>query len=79
MCRNKDVLAGVVYLTRSNKFTFAKSVFNHPGRERTIVKILKSAIPATPPLKGGEIYLIVIQIITVVFSIKISLNLKAMD
>jgi len=37
-----------------NKSTSAESVFNHPGREIRIVNISKSAIPATPPSKGGE-------------------------
>jgi len=60
------------------KPTSAESVFNHPGRESRIVIILKSAIPATPPSKGGETYLVINQIILVVFVIKILHKLTAM-
>jgi len=52
--------------------------FNHPGRERTIVNISESAIPATSRLKREETYLPIIQIITVVFVIKIFLRLTPM-
>jgi len=31
MCRNIDVLAGVVYFILRNKFTFAKSVLTTPA------------------------------------------------
>ncbi len=62
--RNIDVLAGVVYFIRRNKFSFATSVLTTPAGKRAIVKISKLVIPATPPLKGGESYLPIILIIT---------------
>jgi len=39
----------------ARKFRRQQSI-NHPGRESRIVIISKSAIPATPPLKGGETF-----------------------
>jgi hypothetical protein len=51
---------------------------NHPGRESRIADISKSTIPATPPSKGGETYIFIIQIIIVIFDIKIFLRLTAM-
>jgi len=35
---------------------FRNPKINHPGRESRIVNISKSAIPATPPSKGGETF-----------------------
>jgi len=67
--RNKDVLAGVVYFIRRNKFKFANSVLTTPSGKRKIVYISGLAIPATPPLKGGETYLTIFQIITLVLVI----------
>ncbi len=61
-----------------NNSTSAEFIFNHPGQESRIVNITKSAIPATPPLKGGETYLVIYQIIIVVFVIKIFLKLTAL-
>jgi hypothetical protein len=54
MCRNRDVLAGVVYLIRRNEFRFANSFLTTPAGKRTIINISGLAIPATPPFKGGE-------------------------
>jgi len=62
--RNIDVLAGVVYLILRKKSTFGKSTLTTPAGKRTIVNISIIVIPATPPLKGGETYLFIIQIIT---------------
>jgi hypothetical protein len=56
---------------------FRNPKINHPGRENRIVNISKSAIPATPPSKGGETYLFINQIIIVVFVFKIFLKLTA--
>jgi len=56
---------------------FRNPKINHPGRGSRIVNITKSAIPATPPSKGGETYLFINQIIIVVFVIKIFLKLTA--
>ncbi len=78
MCRNIEFLAGVVYFIRRYKFPFAPSVLTTPAGKMTIVKISKLVIPATPPLKGGETYLAIIQIDTIVFVIIAFLRLTAM-
>jgi len=55
MCINIDVLAGVVYFILRTKFPFPNYFLTTPAGKRTIVNISKFAIPATPPLKGGEV------------------------
>ena len=69
MGRNIDVLAGVVCFIQRYKFPFANSFLTTPAGKRTIINASKLAIPATPPLKGGEIYLAIFQVITIVFII----------
>jgi len=54
MCRNIDVLAGVVYFILRTKFPFPDYFLTTPAGERTIVNISGFAIPGTPPLKGVE-------------------------
>jgi len=78
MCRNIDVLAGVVYLIRRNEFRFSNSFLTTPAGKRTIVNISGLAIPATPPLKGGETLLAIFLLFTAVFFIKTFLKLTAM-
>jgi hypothetical protein len=60
------------------KPTSAESFFNHPGRESRIVIILKSAIPATPPSKGGETYFLK-PLIIIVFVNKIFPKFTAIE
>jgi len=69
MGRNIDVLAGVVCFIQRYKFPFANSFLTTPAGKRTIINASKLAIPATPPLKGGETYLTIFQIITLVLVI----------
>jgi len=76
--RNIDVLAGVVYLILRKKSTFGKSTLTTPAGKRTIVNISIIVIPATPPLKGGETYLVKYLIITTIFMISIFLKFTAM-
>jgi len=72
MGRKMDLLAGVVFYS-GKIFKFANSVLTTPAGKRTIVNISKLAIPATPPLKGGETYLVISLIITAIFVIRIFL------
>ena len=51
--RNIDVLAGVVYFIRRNKFSFATSVLTTPAGKRAIVKISKFRTP--DPISGNQI------------------------
>jgi len=78
MCRNIDFLAGVVYFIQRHKFPFANSVLTTPAGKMTIVNASKLEIPTTPPLNGGESYLVTIQIITIIFVIIVFLSLTAM-
>jgi len=77
MCRNTDVLAGVVYFIHRHKFPFSNSVLTTPAGKRTIVNASKLAIPSTPPLKGGEIYITIFQVVKVVLITFASLRLTA--
>ncbi len=73
MTRDKYLYAlGFTVLRFDNRLVFQEPEINHPGRESRIVNISKSAIPATPPSKGGETYLFIKQII-----IKIGINKKS--
>jgi len=60
---------GWLILILRKKSTFGKSTLTTPAGKRIIVKASKLAIPATPPFKGGETYLPIFQIITLVFAI----------
>jgi len=80
MCRNIDILAGVVYYIQRHKFPFSNSVLTTPAGKKTIVNDSKFATPATPSrLRREESYLATIQIITVVFIIFGFLRLTAME
>jgi hypothetical protein len=79
MTRDKYLEAlGLSVLRFENRFVFQEPENQPPRPGKQNVNISKSAIPATPPSKGGETYLFINQIIIVVFVIKIFLKLTAM-
>ena len=79
MARDKYLEAsGFTVLRFENRFVFREFEINQPPRPGCrIVNISKSAIPATPPLKGGETCLFINQSISVFFFIKIFFKLTA--